>query len=295
MRVRHGGRQDEPLHRAGPAYRRSLRSRSILGRSALRQFIAGYGHWVLAGLLAIFLAAILAPKKERSFSVRAETSSDLIADASAPADAETASERLGEGAASGRPAPDQAGETTTFPYERTVTVEPAGETPTETVSLVIDPGPNGGYFVRGTINQQEVVFIVDTGASWIVIPERLRSRLKLVRGRYVQVTTASGVVGNYETQVGSLALGPMEFRNVPGVLNPHAPNDLVLLGMSALKDIRIEQSQGRLTLMQQRSSVSEGDETASPLPYRRPRRPLRDCSSPGQVIDRRTLECIEGH
>lgn len=292
MRARDDTRKDQPLHRAGGVYQRTPGNRPYLERNALRQLVGGYGHWILAVLLAIFLAVTLDPGNAERQAGPADISTTPIADELDPVERESG--RVDAAAATERAAQDQFGESVTAPDEHDLNEAQRVEGTTETVSVVVDPGPNGGYFLRGMINQQEVVFVVDTGASWIVVPERLKTRLKLVRGRYVQVATAGGVIGNYETKIGSLAIGPMQFQNVAGVLNPHAPNDLVLLGMSALKEIQIEQSAGRLTLTQQRSSVAREEEGMPPMPYRESRRPLRDCSTPGQVIDRRTLECMEG-
>lgn len=174
--------------------------------------------------------------------------------------------------------------------------EPPDQAREEAISVVVEPGADGAYYLPGNINQQKVVCLVDTGASWIAIPDRLKGVLKLTRGRYLQVTTAGGVVGAYETIIDRLELGPLKFRNVRGVLNPKAPTDVVLLGMSALKDVKIEQSAGRLTLTQQHEGSMDAETAA--LPQRDSagvlRRPLSDCAHAGQVIDRRTLDCMEG-
>ncbi|MCU0734093.1 MAG: retroviral-like aspartic protease family protein [Methylotetracoccus sp.] len=285
------GRFSSSARSAGPS---GYRRQATPERSGLRQRVARYRHWIFALLLVILGARLVAQRLVTALPSPVATSGETMAGDSAPAYPDTRQvenglqphaalndELEGPAAASGAEARIE---------------ERGDESGPETISLIIEPGPNGGYYLRGTINQQEVVFIVDTGASWIVVPEQLRHRLKLTRGRYVQVTTASGVVGNYATVIDSLALGPLQFEKVEGVLNPRAPNEVVLLGMSALKDVRIEQSEGRLTLTQRRAPVS--DAQAIPSSALRaapsPRRPLRECSAPGQVIDRRTLECMEG-
>lgn len=176
------------------------------------------------------------------------------------------------------------------------TTEPA-RTVEETTQLVLEPSDNGNYYLKGSINGHGVVFLVDTGASWISIPERLRWALGLDRGRYVRVTTAAGVIGNYATRVKTLDVGPFQFHDVAAALNPYAPNDVVLLGMSALQDIQFTQSQGRLVLSGHKPA---GVSTATPTPDARVtpplviRRSVRECMGPGGLLDSSSLRCIEG-
>jgi clan AA aspartic protease (TIGR02281 family) len=154
------------------------------------------------------------------------------------------------------------------------------------------------FCVDGSINQQPVRFMVDTGASWIAIPEKLKAALRLTRGGYVQVSTASGIVGNYETQIDDLTVGPLKFRNVQGALNPYAPNDTVLLGMSALKDVELVQQRGRMILRQQNQTEEqvqvqhiEPEQSAAPVVLRRS---LQECMGPDKRVDQATLNCLEG-
>ncbi|MBM4200193.1 MAG: TIGR02281 family clan AA aspartic protease [Gammaproteobacteria bacterium] len=174
--------------------------------------------------------------------------------------------------------------------------EKVAQTIEQTTQLTLEPSENGNYYVKGSINGQEVVFLLDTGASWISIPERLRWRLALERGRYVRVATAAGVVGNYATRVETLDIGPFHFLDVAAALNPYAPNDVVLLGMSALKDIQFAQSRGQLVLSQQ----TPAEVRAQPAPQQSDtpplvmRRSVRDCMGPGGVLDAASLKCIEG-
>ena len=174
------------------------------------------------------------------------------------------------------------------PVERNATEE-------QTTQFVLEASDNGSYYVRGTINGESVLFLLDTGATWISIPERLRWTLGLQRGRYVKVATAGGVVGNYETRVESLDVGPFHFQDVAAALNPYAPSDVVLLGMSALKDVQFTQSGGRLILSRQHSD--EAKVAAPPLRPEAPalviRRSVRDCMGAAKILNSDTLKCIE--
>ncbi len=175
------------------------------------------------------------------------------------------------------------------PVERKETVE-------QTTQLILDADDSGSYYVKGSINGEGVLFLLDTGATWISIPERLRWRLDLQRGRYVKVATAGGVVGNYETRVESLDVGPFHFQDVAAALNPYAPNDVVLLGMSALKDVQFTQTGGQLILSRQHAD--EATVVATPRSPETPelviRRSVRDCMGPSNVLNSEALKCIEG-
>jgi clan AA aspartic protease (TIGR02281 family) len=166
----------------------------------------------------------------------------------------------------------------------------------QTTQLVLEPNDNGSYYVTGSINGESVLFLLDTGATWISIPERLRWKLALQRGRYVKVATAGGVVGNYETRVDTLDMGPFHFEDVAATLNPYAPNDVVLLGMSALKDVQFTQAGGQLVLSRQRAE--DGMASPAPSPAQAPalviRRSVRDCMGPSHLLNSETLKCIEG-
>ena len=165
-----------------------------------------------------------------------------------------------------------------------------------TTQLTLEPSANGNYYVKGWINGAEVLFLLDTGASWISIPDRLRWKLGLERGRYVRVSTAAGVVGNYATRIDRLEVGPFRFSDVAAALNPYAPNDIALLGMSALKDIQFTQSRGQLVLSQQGPAAVQAEpiSAASVAPPLVIRRSVRECIGPGGVVDTASLRCIEG-
>lgn len=168
------------------------------------------------------------------------------------------------------------------------------ESSEEAIGLEIEPDQFGAYRVKGRINGREVVLLVDTGASWIAIPDRLKHDLNLQRGAYVQVATAGGVVGTYETRIERLEIGPLRFDNLQGLLNPRTQDEVILLGMNMLGRVRFEQRDGKLRIIQPRDAVSD-----PPKPTRRDdvpkfQRGLEECLQSGGVIDRNTLDCLEG-
>lgn len=164
--------------------------------------------------------------------------------------------------------------------------------PPKIAQLTLTPSENGNFFVKGEINRQDVVFVVDTGASAVSIPDKLRWKLGLTRGRYIQSATANGIAGMYETQVKDLSVGPLRFKDVQAVLYPNAPNDVVLLGMTALRDVRMEQQNGRMVLQQ---VIAPEEETASPgAPPRKLTKSVKECMGADKVVNDRVLKCMQG-
>jgi aspartyl protease family protein len=163
--------------------------------------------------------------------------------------------------------------------------------------LVLTPARNGNFYVEGEINRQKVMFVVDTGASAVSIPDRLRWKLNLTRRRYLQSSTANGVAGMYETQVDSLSIGQgqmqLHLENVDALLNPGAPDDVVLLGMTALRQMRMIQQNGRMILQQEISPES----AAKPSPSAsapKLKKSVKECMGADKVVNARVLRCMQG-
>ena len=116
--------------------------------------------------------------------------------------------------------------------------------------LVLQRNKYGHYVASGMINQQPVVFMLDTGASDISIPLEVAKRLGLQPGRTVTYQTANGPALNYATQLDSVSLGNITLYNLPASINPNVNQDDVLLGMSFLKHLEFSQKGNTLTLRQ---------------------------------------------
>jgi len=98
----------------------------------------------------------------------------------------------------------------------------------------------GQYLVTGSINNAEVDFLVDTGASSVSIPATFADSIGLERGKPIQLNTANGIGIGYMTAVDRLTIGDLEVRNVTAHVNPGL-SDEVLLGMSILKHYELTQ------------------------------------------------------
>ena len=65
----------------------------------------------------------------------------------------------------------------------------------------------GHYVTSGTINDRQVVFLLDTGATGVAIPAQVAARLGLRRGQASQVRTANGIGTAYATPPGQCGRG----------------------------------------------------------------------------------------
>ncbi len=116
--------------------------------------------------------------------------------------------------------------------------------------VVLQRNKYGHYVTSGKINGKEVVFLVDTGATNIAIPENTARRLGLKKGQSFLAQTANGVTKAWFTRLDSVSIGEITLTDVRASILSNAGTDEVLLGMSFLKHIELQQQGDRLTLRQ---------------------------------------------
>lgn len=161
------------------------------------------------------------------------------------------------------------------------------------VALRLRPNRYGQYYVRGKINGVSATFLVDTGASFVSIPEPLARRLHLARGETRQAHTAAGTIATYATTIANLEIGPIHLNQLDGLISPKDRGQIVLLGQNVLRLLRLEQQPGGALVLTQRAPNSR----SAPIPTttdRLFRRSLSDCSGPDKRIDERVLRCLRG-
>ncbi len=134
--------------------------------------------------------------------------------------------------------------------------EQAGRTPAarvtdDLIEVRLQRNRSGHYVADGLIDGGPVTFLLDTGATTVVVPADQATRLGLERGMRIPIRTASGRDHAWLTHIDRLELGPLELRDVEGAIAPGL-EDTVLLGMSALSRIEMSQRDGVLILTQRR-------------------------------------------
>ncbi len=101
--------------------------------------------------------------------------------------------------------------------------------------MVVGRSEGGAFFVMAQVNGAPVRFLIDTGASEIVLSPADAARAHVnANGTAEPSETANGVGYGALATVDSLAVGPIRMNNVPVAVN-RAPMSASLLGMSFLK------------------------------------------------------------
>ena len=119
-----------------------------------------------------------------------------------------------------------------------------------TIEVNLKKNRQGHYMVNGQINNRPAEFLLDTGATDVVVPEYLAQQLNLKKGRPGTAITANGAVRVYETNIDTLNIGEIRLYNVRASINPAMTTPGILLGMSALSRIEFSHQDNSLTLRQ---------------------------------------------
>jgi aspartyl protease family protein len=120
-------------------------------------------------------------------------------------------------------------------------------------SVVFPLSEDGHFHVNATVDGHDISFLVDTGASDIVLtPDDARAIGLDPDGlSYTNpAMTANGTVMGAPVQINRLTVGPIEEMEIPATVN-RAPMPVSLLGMEFLRRLRSWRVEdGRLTLEQ---------------------------------------------
>jgi aspartyl protease family protein len=117
---------------------------------------------------------------------------------------------------------------------------PAYATQTGPNTVVLTESEGGGYQVMGQVNGQPVTFVVDTGASDVVLSPADAQRLGidpagLRFNRHYETANGAGLGADWRAD--SLAIGPIRLSDAPISIN-QAPMSRSLLGMSFLRRLK---------------------------------------------------------
>lgn len=109
---------------------------------------------------------------------------------------------------------------------------------------------SGHYVANGLINNKEVTFLLDTGATDVALSDDLATTLDLRRGAYITSQTANGTVTARQTTLSEVSIGSIRLQNVRASILPGLPDNEVLLGMSFLKQLELVQRGNQLVIRQ---------------------------------------------
>ncbi len=116
--------------------------------------------------------------------------------------------------------------------------------------IVLQRNPYGHYVTSGTINDNEVVFLLDTGATEIAVPESLANDIGLTKKQRIVVKTANGNARAYRTRIASVGIGDIKLYDLNATILTNMPGKEILLGMNFLKHLEITQKGKTLTIKQ---------------------------------------------
>ena len=116
--------------------------------------------------------------------------------------------------------------------------------------VVLQRNRAGHYVASGAINGRPVVFMLDTGATGVAIPDAVARKLAIPRGQPFATRTANGVATSYSATLDTVSVGDIELRDVRAGITPGLTSDQVLLGMSFLRHIEFTQRGDTLILRQ---------------------------------------------
>jgi len=119
----------------------------------------------------------------------------------------------------------------------------------KSVTLVSDA--RGHFITNGTVNGTSLRFIVDTGASSVVLSsaDAKRARINYLNGPRSVSQTANGVVPVYTVKLDALRIGDIEVNNVDAVVVEGDRLPIALLGMSFLNRMEMKREGQTMTLI----------------------------------------------
>jgi len=125
--------------------------------------------------------------------------------------------------------------------------------PTGQKTVTIAPDSTGMYVVNGSINDFQVEFIIDTGASYISMNKHQAERIGLnykMEGEKKLSSTASGMDKVYVIKLNKVAVGDIVLNNVQGAIHDGDFPKQILLGSTFLSRVNMKRD-GRLLKLEQ--------------------------------------------
>jgi aspartyl protease family protein len=119
----------------------------------------------------------------------------------------------------------------------------------QTATLAADP--RGHFFADAMINGQPMRFVVDTGASVVVLmaADATRMGIDWRKGRPAPMQTANGATTGYLVKLQSVRVGGIELQNVDGVVIEQGLGSFGLLGMSFLNRLEMRRDGEKMELI----------------------------------------------
>ena len=113
-------------------------------------------------------------------------------------------------------------------------------------SVIVYNNSRNSYYTMGSINGYPVNMLVDTGAFMVTLPAAFASKIGARCWGAVVAGTGNGAALGCRSTVRSIRVGNITLNNVEVLILPNV--NAVLLGQSALKRLKVEQSNDQIRL-----------------------------------------------
>jgi clan AA aspartic protease (TIGR02281 family) len=110
--------------------------------------------------------------------------------------------------------------------------------------LKLKPNRGGNYLTDGSIEGKSLNFVVDTGASFVSLPESVAHGALIYCDDKIQMNTANGNADACTAKIKKLQFGPFFVQDVAAVIVPNLSQPL--LGMNVLKLFKVAQEKGEM-------------------------------------------------
>jgi aspartyl protease family protein len=120
----------------------------------------------------------------------------------------------------------------------------------EKQSVTLNADARGHFATMGSINGGSVHFLVDTGATLVVLPvaEAKRLGINYLQGQRSQMQTANGITTVYRVKLDTVRIGDVVVNNVDAVVSGNDAMGVTLLGMSFLNRMEMKRDGQSMTL-----------------------------------------------
>jgi len=118
-------------------------------------------------------------------------------------------------------------------------------------SVILIADSKGHFFTTGQVNGMSLRFIVDTGATSVVLSgaDARRAGINYLAGTRSMTQTANGTIPVYNITIDRLKIGDIEVNGVEGVVIEGDRLPMALLGMSFLNRMEMRRDGTTLTLI----------------------------------------------
>jgi aspartyl protease family protein len=121
----------------------------------------------------------------------------------------------------------------------------------EKIIVTLEGTGRGQYVATGFINNQEVDFLVDTGATYVSIPTKIAEKIGAEKERKTKLHTANGLTVAWYTTLKTVRIGEIILHDVKGTISDNLSGE-ILLGSSFLRRLSISQENDKMTITQYR-------------------------------------------